>query len=186
MHQALCNYLARQYAAFIEQVLMTSLIILAVILMIYLLMLSLTSVAAAIFLWPSTGQLEKEASTIDVFGREIVLQRETHILMLVFVMGLIGGCAYDLWRLADNVNELQSSAPKDYSFREAQAVWYIVRPLTGSLLSIISYGLIRSGLFVVTATAKTEDINVYGIAGLSGVAGFFAGATYDKLEAILK
>lgn len=158
--------------------------ILAWILAAYLLALSIVSVFLVCRLWPPSEQL-KEEGPIQIITRPVIVSRETHILLIVLAMGLVGGCAYDLWVLADNVVQLGSAEPSLRAFKETQAVWYVLRPWTSSLISLIFYGFIRSGLFVANI-GKGEDINVYGMAGLAGASGFLAGQTYDKLAAFLK
>jgi hypothetical protein len=64
--------------------------------------------------------------------------------------------------------------------RDTQVVWYIMRPWTSALISLIFYGLLRSWLLVVNLGAA-KIINVYGLAGLAGVVGFVANEIFDKL-----
>jgi hypothetical protein len=151
----------------------------------YLLTLSIASVYLVCRLWPPSEQIKEEEGPVRIIIRPVSVKRETHILLIVLTMGLVGGCAYDLWTLADNVVQLGSAKPSDRAFKEVQAIWYILRPWTSCLISLIFYGFIRSGLFVANL-GSGKDINVYGMAGLAGAAGFWAGETYDKLAALLK
>jgi hypothetical protein len=151
----------------------------------YVLVLAIVSVYLLCVLWPPSEQLKEEEAPVRIIAWPIPVRRETHILLIVLTMGLIGGCAYDLWILADNVVQLGAAKPSDRAFKEVQAIWYVVRPWTGCLISLIFYGFIRSGLFVANL-GSGKDINVYGMAGLAGVAGFWAGETFDKLAALLK
>lgn len=151
----------------------------------YLLVLAIISLYLLCRLWPPSEQLKEEEAPVRIIAGPVSVRRETHILLIVLIMGLIGGCAYDLWILADNVVQLGAAKPSERAFREVQTIWYVVRPWTGSLISLIFYGFIRSGLFVANL-GSGKDINVYGIAGLAGVAGFWAAEAFDKLAALLK
>jgi hypothetical protein len=161
--------------------------ILAWVLAAYLLVLAIVSVYLVCRLWPPSEQLNEDAELIRFIAHPVSVGRETHILLIVLAMGLVGGCAYDLWTLADNVVYLEATQPeyKARAFREVQTVWYALRPWTSCFICLIFYGIIRSGLMVANL-GNGKDINVYGIAGLAGAADFFAGQTYDKLAAFLK
>ncbi len=159
--------------------------ILAWVLTAYIFVLAGVSVYLVCKLWPPSEQLNEEERPFVIFARPISLPRETHILFIVLLMGLIGGCAYDLWNLANNVIELGSAKPATRAFKNVQAIWYVLRPWTSCLLSFIFYGFVRSGLYVVSV-GSGKNINVYGMAGLAGAAGFMANEVYDKLATFIK
>src|SRR4030081_1979806 len=75
---------------------------LAWILAAYLLVLAIISVYLVFRLWPSSEQLKNDAELVRIIASPVSVRRETHILLIVLAMGLVGGCAYDLWNLADN------------------------------------------------------------------------------------
>lgn len=161
---------------------------LAWVLAAYVLMLAVFATYLVCVLWPSSAQLAEEQELIRLPGREVTITRETRILLLVLAMGLIGGCAYVLWTLADNVVYLGATDPSYHAraFKEVQAVWYVLPPWTSCMITLIFYGLIRSGLFMVAHFSNGKEINVYGIAGLSGAAGFFSGRAYDHLSRLVE
>ena len=144
---------------------------------IYLLAVSLASIVMVFTLWPESAQLTAEHSQVRIFSRIIKVPREKHLLLLVLLMGLIGGCSYALWWFAHRVatGELQ----------ERHVVWYVLRPWISCFMTLIFYGLVRSGLFV-TNLGNSKNINIYGMAGLAGAAGFLAAQVFEKLEGLLK
>ncbi len=145
----------------------------------YLMSLALFAVALVYVLWPASEQLEREKSPINVFGIKCAVAREQHLLLLVLLMGFIGGCAWALWFFAYNI------ATPDRGLKDAQFLWYILRPWTCALMTLIFYGLLRSGLMVVNV-GHAKTINVYGLAGLAGAAGFGANTLFDKFSAIFQ
>jgi len=157
---------------------------LAWILATYLLALAFVAAYLSFALWPPAQQLNEGERPIRIFGRSLSIQREAHILLIVLAMGLLGGSAYDLWTLSDNVSYLSYPLEYQRAFRETQAVWYVLRPWTSSFMSVIFYGFIRSGLLVANI-GSGKEINVYGIAGIAGVSGFLSGQLYERFSNLL-
>ena len=92
-------------------------------------------------------------------------------------MGLLGASTYSLW---DIVAAVSSSA-----IQAEQFLWYLAKPWIGVSIAIISYSLLRGGL-LITGLAGSKEINVYGMAGVIGMAGFFSKEIADKLYAIVR
>src|SRR3954467_2184203 len=75
--------------------------ILAWVLAAYPLLLAIGSVYVVCSLWPSSEKLTAETEQIRIFTCSVPVGRETHILLIVLAMGLVGGCAYELWILRE-------------------------------------------------------------------------------------
>lgn len=152
-------------------------IVLEIFLAIYLSGLGLGSVWIVYQLWPESAQLSEAEVPVRILGRITNMPRERHLLSLILLMGLIGGCAYALWWFSHRTatGEIQN----------AHVMWYLLRPWASCLVGLIFYGLFRSGLFVANL-GHSKDINAYGMAGLAGAAGFFANQVLDKIAGLLQ
>src|SRR3954454_2919167 len=88
--------------------------ILAWVLAAYLLLLAIVSVYVVCSLWPNSEKLTAETEQIQIFTCSVPVGRETHILLIVLAMGLVGGCAYELWILRER-------SPRRHEARRAEA-----------------------------------------------------------------
>lgn len=59
---------------------------------------------------------------------------------------------------------------------------YIIVPLVGSILSVIFYFVLRSGLFASQVSVK--DTNPFGFAAISGLVGMFSNLASIKLKEV--
>lgn len=141
----------------------------------YTLVLLFASLLAVLQVWPGTQHLAESENPVRVFQRKTTLPRERHLLVIVFFMGLLGAATSSVWGLAYRVQggNLQAS----------EFLAYVVRPWIGCGVTMIFYGLLRGGLF--TGAGASKEINVYGTAGLAGLAGFSATDLAAKLLRIL-
>lgn len=67
-------------------------------------------------------------------------------------------------------------------FDAAFVPWYFARPLLGILLGLVFYLLFRGGLLATYPEIQGENLNVYGIAGLSALVGMFSKNAIEKLR----
>lgn len=149
---------------------------------VYLIVLAAIAVALVYMLWPPAEQLTEEKTKVTIFGRDVAVAGEQHLFLMILLMGFIGGAAWAMLHFAFNA---AVTGQRGYTgLRDTQVVWYTMRPWTSALITLIFYGLLRSGLLVVNLGAA-KIINVYGLAGLAGVVGFVANEIFDKLTPIL-
>lgn len=127
--------------------------------------------------WPANGNLTEEKSSIRVLWRKGTIPRERHLFLVAGLMGLLGASTYSLWDIVAAVSASTIEAE--------QLLWYFAKPWIGISIAIISYSLLRGGL-LITGLAGTKEINVYGMAGVIGMAGFFSKEIADKLYAMVR
>ncbi|MCG8570962.1 MAG: hypothetical protein MJB14_12555 [Spirochaetes bacterium] len=128
----------------------------------YNILLTIGLVILLIFIWP----FEKDISNF------LNLQGERLYLMIVMITGAIGSLIFTMKSFA------QHFGANDFNIRWIW--WYYLKPFLGSCLALIFYFLIRGGL--LTSANSPDQINLYGIAALSSIAGMFTEQAINKLK----
>jgi hypothetical protein len=142
--------------------------------------LGLLSIYIILNIWPETATIT-QTRTVNLFGLfDLTLNTELTYLLVVVFSAIIGAFV-----------QAVSSIAVHYSLRDLTApwkIWYATRPFVGAGLALALYFLVRGGLLNLGTEAST--INIYGIAGLSGIVGMFTNQATMKLrdvaEALLK
>ena len=126
-----------------------------------------------IAIWPpDCANAQCQAHTARLFIWSISLGRAENLLLLVAAMGAIGALIHVTTSFADYVGN-------------RQLVWswlwcLLLRIPIGVALALVFYMLIRGGLIIPNGSTE-QQINPYGIAGLSALVGMFAKQATDKL-----
>jgi hypothetical protein len=97
----------------------------------------------------------------------------TAILILVVFAASVGSFIHIATSFADFVGNER--------FRASWVWWYLLRVLIGTGLALLFYFAFRGGFFSDTSTS---EINPYGIAAISGLAGLFSKQATDKLDEV--
>ncbi len=108
------------------------------------------------------------------FNFDKTIDREFQLILLALLFGIIGGTTHGLASLVTYVGN------KKYNNR--WTIWYVGRPAIGGIMAIIFYVLIRGGLLSVNA--QPTDLNYFGIAAISVVAGLMATEATGKIRDI--
>ncbi len=146
-----------------------------VLLCIYFVLLVPTTLYFLIATWPvsSTGI---DPGQVEYFHGwlTISLCLETRVLLLVILSGILGafihfGTSYIFFA---GRNELL----KNFT------VWYILRPLIGAALAVITYFVFRGVLF--SADTDLSNINLYGMLAIAGLVGMFSKQAIEKLRQV--
>ncbi len=127
--------------------------------------------------WPvSPSQLTNSTSLTPThwFGYTYSISDEVRILLIVVLVGAIGSFVHSLTSLASYVGNKQ--------FVASWALWYVLRPFIGSALALVIYFAFRGGL--INPGSSIKDINLFGIAAISGLAGMFSKEATDKLAEV--
>jgi hypothetical protein len=93
------------------------------------------------------------------------------LLALVGVAGVLGSLLHTMNSFAVHV--------ADNDFRPSWNWWYLIRPLVGAGLALLTYLLIRGQLLGLNG--PTTDLNPYGVAGLAALTGLFSKQAVTKL-----
>jgi hypothetical protein len=132
-------------------------------------------------LWPqSLTELTQSKgvpdSEIFFFGwLEVPTPAEIRVLLLVVCAGGLGGMLHTLRSLSAFAGNRQLYS----SWLE----WYIVRPLSGSLLALIFFLIIRGGLMSNSLT-NGSSLQVAGLAGAGALVGMFSEQAIEKLREV--
>ncbi|BBQ00661.1 hypothetical protein BSFA1_57890 [Burkholderia sp. SFA1] len=144
-------------------------LVLVAILLVYLL-LSFWSISAP------AGDAQAPAVERCLIGARLCLPFtiDTKLLLIVMVMGGLGSFVHTATSFGDFVGNKRLTTNWIW--------WYIMRPFLGMALAEIFYLAIRGGFLTVNSNAT--DINVYGIAAMSGLVGMFSKQATDKLSEV--
>ena len=135
--------------------------------------------SALVNLWPA---VDLTTSSIHV-TRKVVLgwgiytahvTKTTGLLLLALLMGAIGGYVHAATSFVSYIGNRQ--------FKTSWGWWYALRAFIGAALALLVYVAFRAGF--LTSASSTGDIDPYGVAAVSGLAGLFSKQATDKLEEI--
>jgi hypothetical protein len=146
----------------------------AVVMTVYLVMLSILLLYAIFQFWPSQLSSKDTAQPVEFFSQEIAISIELRLLAVVVFAGALGGQIHALRSFASYVGN-----------RKLKVSWlvrYFLTPFVAASLALVFYFVIRAGFF--TANTTNQDMNVYGFTGLAGLVGMFSGMAIEKLRSL--
>jgi hypothetical protein len=126
-------------------------------------------------LWPAVDAAkDDEASRVTWFWRDLDLTPDATLLLLVILVSALGSYVHVTVSFSDFAGNRQLVT--------SWVWWYLLRVFVGSSLAVLFYFAIRGGFF--SSTSDSSQVNVYGIAALSGLVGLFSKQATDKLREI--
>jgi hypothetical protein len=131
-------------------------------------------IAFLIAIWPSVEQATRPnaeaAAAQEVLG--ITIPPAVALLLLVIVASSLGGFVHAATSFADYVGNRRLAV--------SWVWWYVLRSVIGMSLALVVYFAVRGGLF--SGSAGDQQVNPFGLAGISGVVGLFSKQATDKLR----
>lgn len=117
-----------------------------------------------------------EAITRCIFKTSLCFSMtlDVKLLLIVMVMGGLGSFVHSATSFGDFVGNERLTTNWIW--------WYVLRPFLGMALAEIFYLAIRGGFLSVGSSG--ENINLYGIAAISGLVGMFSKQATDKLSEV--
>jgi hypothetical protein len=100
----------------------------------------------------------------------------TALLLLVVITGALGAVIHMFTSFADFVGNRR--------FYASWVAWYLLRPVIGAALALLTYFALRGGFF--SGSLQSGAVNPYGVAALSGFAGLFSKQATDKLREVFE
>jgi len=126
-------------------------------------------------LWPAVeAAKESRDGSVTWFWQHLDLSADATLLLLVIVVSAVGSYVHVTVSFSDFAGNRQLVS--------SWVWWYILRVFVGSSLATLFYFAIRGGFF--SNTSDSAQVNVYGIAALSGLVGLFSKQATDKLREI--
>lgn len=113
-----------------------------------------------------------KATSIEVAGHRLLLNREQRLFAVVAVTGALGGLIHSARSLYGYVG--------NRIMRRSWLLSYLSHPFIGGALAVVFYLILRGGL--VTGTAA--QVNFFGFAAISALVGLFASQAAEKLKTI--
>lgn len=69
-------------------------------------------------------------------------------------------------------------------FKGRYMPWYLLRPMMGTVLGVIFYFLIKGGLLALTNVSEQQGLDLYALAGMATLVGFFSRSAIEKLQEV--
>ena len=125
-------------------------------------------------LWPGAAW----DSEISLFLGSVrkAIPPETRLLLLAMLIGALGSCIQVIRSFTWYIGNRKLSGNSFWSF--------LLQPFMGMALSLVFYFVIRGGF--LSATARVQDMNIFGIAALSGLTGMFSQQAAEKLAEVFR
>ena len=143
----------------------------AVAMTVYLIILTILLLYAILQFWPQLPPAIKTQQVKFLCWR-FLISNELCLLAVVVFAGALGGQIHALRSFASYVGN-----------RKLKVSWlvrYFLTPFVAASLALVFYFVIRAGFF--TANTTTQNMNVYGFAGLAGLVGLFSTMAVNKLR----
>jgi len=147
-----------------------------IVMAIYLVVLSILLVYSIFQFWPPQTLPEKVARQVEFISWRIPISVELRLLAVIVLTGALGGQIHTLRSFVSYVGN-----------RKLKASWllqYFLTPFVAAGLALVFYFVMRAGFFPAEST--TEDMNIYGFAGLAGLVGLFSNMAVNKLRCMAK
>lgn len=144
---------------------------------IYSIIVFVVAIYFLIDVWPATAEefaLNATRSvTLYPIGTSFNLPPETSLIFIMICSAIIGACTFSLFAISHHLGV-------DKDFDRMWLGWYLFRPLIGSGFALLFYFLLRGG--VLTIGSDLENLNLLGVAAISGMVGMFSEHAMHKLQ----
>lgn len=130
--------------------------------------------------WPVVDA-EKKLTASTFFNLKLPTETDTRLFLTVIAAGAVGSLIHTLTSFGDYVGNRRLSANWVW--------WFILRMPIGIALALLFYLVLRGGLIMPSSNGGSQDatnINVYGIAAISAMAGMFSKQATDKLREVFE
>ena len=148
------------------------------IVMIAAVLFALAGIAAytLVAFWPVSVPAGSSDTASNWFRWHGVMADETQLFIIVLAAGALGGLAHSVrsfyWYVGNR------------NLHSSWTLMYLALPLTGSGMALLTYLVLRGGL--TTSFSTTDNVNPYGIAAISALAGLFSREAVEKLKAVFE
>jgi hypothetical protein len=142
-----------------------------VVMAIYLVMLSILLLYAILQFWPPQTPA-RTSQQVEFLFWKIPICADLRLLAVVVFTGALGGQIHALRSFASYVGNRR--------LKVSWLVLYFLTPFVAASLALVLYFVIRAGFFPANST--TQNMNVYGFAGLAGLVGLFSNMAVNKLR----
>jgi hypothetical protein len=139
---------------------------------IYLVVSSILLVYAIFQFWPPQSPPDRVVKQVEFFSWKMPISLELRLLAVIVFTGALGGQLHSLRSFATYVGNRK--------LKTSWLIQYILTPFAAASLALVFYFVIRAGFF--PTDTKTQNMNVYGFAGLAGIVGLFSTMAVNKLK----
>jgi len=133
---------------------------------IYLILLNVASLTILFLIWPGMQQ------TLPNWA--ISPHDEIRLLLISTVSGALGCGVVLLVSFVSYVGNRQ--------LMSSWALWYVARPIVGTVVGLFVYIAIRGGILKTGSDVSVDVLNPYSVATIAGLRGAFSKQILDKLQ----
>jgi len=144
----------------------------AVVMTVYLVILSILLLYSIFQFWPHQNQHRSATQGVYFFVWQIPISTEMSLLAVVALAGALGGQIHAIRSFAWYVGNRK--------LKVSWLVQYILTPFIAASLALIFYFVLRA-LFI-PMNSNAENANTYGFVGLAGLVGLFSTMVVNKLR----
>jgi hypothetical protein len=150
------------------------------VLILYIALIGVGSILASVWAWRTAEKASvlKGAAVVQtsLLWWHFNVSVETSIYLIVIAFGVMGSVIHSANSLASYIGNKR--------FTNAWTPWYLLRPVIAAALAVLAYTVFRAGFLSTNASA--DNINLFGVAAIAGLAGLFSKQVIDKLEDVMK
>lgn len=121
-----------------------------------------------------TGEILNDINHNFALANNSKIHREFQLILLSLLFGVIGSTVHALSSLINYVGTTR--------YNHNWFLWYLGRPVIGGIIALIFYVIIRGG--ILSVNAQPGDLNYFGIAAISVIAGLLATEGTQKIRDI--
>ncbi|HUL36471.1 MAG TPA: hypothetical protein VLW47_02205, partial [Thermodesulfobacteriota bacterium] len=143
---------------------------------IYLIALAVVLSFLILSFWPWKEAGKEEWANAVILGKELKLNPEVRLLLLVLLIGAFGSFVHAATSFATFVG--------NKSLSPSWMWWYVLRPFIGMGIAAIFYFVIRGGLVLLSAQVELPNLSPYGVGAFAALSGMFSKQATDKLSDI--
>jgi len=141
---------------------------------VFFVLLAMIAVVFLIGLWPSPSANAPQTPFYLFPGFAPNPPREVRIALIALLSGALGSLLHVTASFTSYVGNRQ--------LIRSWVLWYVLRPISGMVLALLVYFLIRAGFF--PPGTQGDVISPYGVAGICGLLGMFSKQATDKLKEV--
>lgn len=150
------------------------------ILVVYIAAMGVFALGGGVWAWrvAERASADPKVSTVSTsfLGWHFSVSVETSIFLIALMFGIVGSTVHSANSLASYIGNRR--------FGSSWAPWYFLRPLIAAALAMLAYTVFRAGF--LSTKASPDNINLFGVAAIAGLAGLFSKQVIDKLEDVMK
>ena len=119
--------------------------------------------------------IRRPVMPLRIFGSDVLVTRETQLVMLAVLAGALGSYLHALKSLSDFIGNSRLEATWFW--------WYMARPFLGMAMALVFYALLRGG-FLAGTPGDAKFVSAFGVIAIGALVGMFTDQAAQKLAEV--